>query len=155
MHHYSCKKVFFCYVMGRLDGLRPSFLMHASARARLTAWQRTLAKACHFVVLIEVLHVCHRTGGTVIVLGRTGKNFGAGMSGGLAFVYDPDRRLGPLCNEDVAGDLSALESEEVRRDTAAPCSHTWKQHPHCLTGLNNIGMCAKVRLGLACSVNVR
>ena len=54
-------------------------------------------------------------GGTVIVLGRTGKNFGAGMSGGLAFVHDPERRLGPLCNEDVAGDLSALEDEEVGR----------------------------------------
>ena len=48
------------------------------------------------------------------MLGRTGKNFGAGMSGGLAFVYDPDARLGPLCNEDVAGDLSPLQSEEVR-----------------------------------------
>ena len=30
------------------------------------------------------------TGGRVVVLGPTGRNFGAGMSGGLAFVYDPD-----------------------------------------------------------------
>ena len=30
------------------------------------------------------------TGGRVVVLGPTGRNFGAGMSGGIAFVYDPD-----------------------------------------------------------------
>jgi glutamate synthase (NADPH/NADH) large chain/glutamate synthase (ferredoxin) len=36
-------------------------------------------------------HCCeYMTQGTVVVLGRTGKNFGAGMTGGLAFVYDPD-----------------------------------------------------------------
>lgn len=59
-------------------------------------------------------HACeYMTGGTVVVLGRTGKNFGAGMSGGLAFVYDPERQLQSLCNEDVAGDLSALQDVEV------------------------------------------
>jgi glutamate synthase (NADPH/NADH) len=51
----------------------------------------------------------YMTGGTVVILGRTGKNFGAGMSGGLAFVYDPKRALGPLCNPDVAADLFPLE----------------------------------------------
>jgi glutamate synthase (NADPH) large chain len=30
------------------------------------------------------------TGGRVVVLGPTGRNFGAGMSGGIAYVYDPD-----------------------------------------------------------------
>src|SRR5690348_12960386 len=30
------------------------------------------------------------TGGTVVVLGRTGRNFAAGMSGGVAYVWDPD-----------------------------------------------------------------
>ena len=30
------------------------------------------------------------TGGVVVVLGKTGRNFGAGMSGGIAFVYDKD-----------------------------------------------------------------
>ena len=58
-------------------------------------------------------------GGHVVVLGRVGKNFGAGMSGGLAFVYDPERKLQPLCNEDVAGDLSGLQSEAVRQSW--PC----------------------------------
>jgi glutamate synthase (NADPH) large chain len=36
-------------------------------------------------------HACeYMTGGKVVVLGETGRNFGAGMSGGMAFVYDPD-----------------------------------------------------------------
>ena len=35
-------------------------------------------------------HGCeYMTGGTAVILGPTGKNVGAGMSGGLAFVYDP------------------------------------------------------------------
>jgi glutamate synthase (NADPH/NADH) large chain len=36
-------------------------------------------------------HGCeYMTGGRVVVLGPTGRNFGAGMSGGIAYVYDPD-----------------------------------------------------------------
>ena len=54
----------------------------------------------------------YMTGGTVVILGPTGKNFGAGMSGGLAFVYDPDVKLGKLCNVDVSGDLFPVEDEE-------------------------------------------
>lgn len=39
-------------------------------------------------------HCCeYMTGGVAVILGNTGKNFGAGMSGGLAFVYDPEGRL--------------------------------------------------------------
>ena len=30
------------------------------------------------------------TGGTVVILGPTGENFGAGMTGGMAFIYDPE-----------------------------------------------------------------
>jgi glutamate synthase (NADPH/NADH) large chain len=36
-------------------------------------------------------HGCeYMTGGTVVVLGKTGRNFAAGMSGGVAYVYDED-----------------------------------------------------------------
>lgn len=49
----------------------------------------------------------------MVILGKTGKNFGAGMSGGLAYVYDPNRRLPDLCNEDVAGDLFPITNVEV------------------------------------------
>jgi glutamate synthase (NADPH/NADH) large chain len=38
------------------------------------------------------------TGGVVVVLGRTGRNFAAGMSGGVAYVYDEDGRFRERCN---------------------------------------------------------
>ncbi len=44
-------------------------------------------------------HGCeYMTGGTVVVLGLTGRNFAAGMSGGIAYVYDVDGELARLCN---------------------------------------------------------
>ncbi|MCU6435087.1 glutamate synthase subunit alpha [Undibacterium sp. Jales W-56] len=44
-------------------------------------------------------HGCeYMTGGTVIVLGETGRNFAAGMSGGIAYVYDPDGEFEAKCN---------------------------------------------------------
>ena len=38
------------------------------------------------------------TGGTVVVLGATGRNFAAGMSGGVAYVYDPSGDFANRCN---------------------------------------------------------
>ena len=38
------------------------------------------------------------TGGTVAVLGKTGRNFAAGMSGGVAYVYDEDGQFAKRCN---------------------------------------------------------
>ncbi len=44
-------------------------------------------------------HGCeYMTGGTVVVLGKTGRNFAAGMSGGVAYVYDEDGRFDGRCN---------------------------------------------------------
>jgi len=44
-------------------------------------------------------HGCeYMTGGVVAVLGKTGRNFAAGMSGGIAYVYDPDANFAALCN---------------------------------------------------------
>jgi glutamate synthase (NADPH/NADH) large chain len=44
-------------------------------------------------------HGCeYMTGGTVVVLGATGRNFAAGMSGGIAYVYDPDSEFEKRCN---------------------------------------------------------
>jgi glutamate synthase domain-containing protein 2/glutamate synthase domain-containing protein 1/glutamate synthase domain-containing protein 3 len=60
-------------------------------------------------------HGCeYMTGGTVIVLGRTGRNFAAGMSGGIAYVYDKERGFRDRCNLDLV-DLEELdESDEAR-----------------------------------------
>jgi glutamate synthase (NADPH/NADH) large chain len=47
------------------------------------------------------------TGGVVAVLGATGRNFAAGMSGGIAYVWDPQRRFKSLCN------LASVDLEPV------------------------------------------
>ncbi len=53
-------------------------------------------------------HGCeYMTGGVVTVLGQTGKNFGAGMSGGMAYVYDPDRSFHGRLNTEMV-DLEDL-----------------------------------------------
>ena len=56
-------------------------------------------------------HGCeYMTGGVVVVLGQTGRNFAAGMSGGVAYVYDPDARFAPLCNPAMV-DLAPVSRE--------------------------------------------
>jgi glutamate synthase (NADPH/NADH) large chain len=48
-------------------------------------------------------HGCeYMTGGTVVALGLTGRNFGAGMSGGIAYVYDEDGLFAKRCNTSMA-----------------------------------------------------
>lgn len=61
-------------------------------------------------------HGCeYMTGGVAVILGPTGKNFGAGMSGGIAYVYDPKNTFKALCNHDVQKDLEPVEAaEDVR-----------------------------------------
>ena len=57
-------------------------------------------------------HGCeYMTGGVVAVIGSTGRNFGAGMSGGIAFVYDPDRDFHIRFNDGMA-DLENLQEPE-------------------------------------------
>src|SRR5205085_3523864 len=57
-------------------------------------------------------HACeYMTGGTIIVLGKTGKNFAAGMSGGIAYVLDENGDFPSLCNSEMV-ELRALEDEE-------------------------------------------
>jgi glutamate synthase (NADPH/NADH) large chain len=51
------------------------------------------------------------TGGRVVVLGPTGRNFGAGMSGGMAYIYDPQRRFGRQFNPELV-DVEALNAED-------------------------------------------
>ena len=56
-------------------------------------------------------HGCeYMTGGTVVVLGPTGRNFAAGMSGGIAFVYDPNKYFVSLYNPAMV-ELQALSEE--------------------------------------------
>ncbi|MEO1259077.1 MAG: glutamate synthase large subunit [Bacteroidota bacterium] len=59
-------------------------------------------------------HGCeYMTGGCVVVLGETGKNFAAGMSGGMAFIYDPENNFERNCNQQMI-DLDDMEEEDYR-----------------------------------------
>ncbi|MFO1255306.1 MAG: glutamate synthase large subunit [Sphingomonadaceae bacterium] len=63
-------------------------------------------------------HGCeYMTGGVVAVLGRTGRNFAAGMSGGIAYVYDPDGQFAALCNQ-AQVDLLPISPERDDDDGA-------------------------------------
>jgi glutamate synthase (NADPH/NADH) large chain len=60
-------------------------------------------------------HCCeYMTGGVVLVLGPVGRNFAAGMSGGIAYVYDPDAALKGNCNP-----------ESVTLEGVAPAGSSW------------------------------
>jgi glutamate synthase (NADPH/NADH) large chain/glutamate synthase (ferredoxin) len=57
-------------------------------------------------------HGCeYMTGGTVVVLGKTGRNFAAGMSGGIAYVFDEDGQFESRCNTAMVG-LERLPAED-------------------------------------------
>jgi glutamate synthase (NADPH/NADH) large chain len=62
-------------------------------------------------------HGCeYMTGGVVMVLGSTGRNFGAGMSGGIAYVLDADGLFIRRCNDEMVDveELSEADREAVR-----------------------------------------
>ncbi|MGH2998837.1 MAG: glutamate synthase large subunit, partial [Gaiellaceae bacterium] len=59
-------------------------------------------------------HGCeYMTGGIVVVLGPTGRNFAAGMSGGIAYVLDRNRTFAERCNEEMVA-LEELEADDLR-----------------------------------------
>jgi glutamate synthase (NADPH/NADH) large chain len=64
-------------------------------------------------------HGCeYMTGGTVVVLGATGRNFAAGMSGGVSYVYDPDGEFEKRCNTTMVN-LERVHSAKEQRDVSA------------------------------------
>ncbi|PJJ54877.1 glutamate synthase large subunit [Hymenobacter chitinivorans] len=57
-------------------------------------------------------HGCeYMTGGRALILGRTGRNFAAGMSGGIAWVYDPDGTFPDNCNQEMV-ELDPLDADD-------------------------------------------
>ena len=60
-------------------------------------------------------HCCeYMTGGVVVILGKTGRNFAAGMSGGVAYVYDPDNLFPCRCNREM---VEILPTDKADLDT--------------------------------------
>ncbi|MCG3189781.1 MAG: Ferredoxin-dependent glutamate synthase 1 [Burkholderiaceae bacterium] len=67
-------------------------------------------------------HGCeYMTGGTVVVLGRTGRNFAAGMSGGVAYVYDDERQFAKRCNTAMVS-LEKLQTREEQQLASQPAA---------------------------------
>ena len=61
-------------------------------------------------------HGCeYMTGGVVVVLGSTGRNFAAGMSGGLAYVLDPDKKFETHCNKSTVELFDVSEKKDIQQ----------------------------------------
>ncbi|MDD5286356.1 MAG: glutamate synthase large subunit [Desulfuromonadaceae bacterium] len=71
-------------------------------------------------------HGCeYMTGGTVVILGRTGRNFAAGMSGGIAYVYDEHGDFASRCNSEM------VELEQLDESDAATLKSMIEKHADC------------------------
>ncbi|MGE5496436.1 MAG: glutamate synthase large subunit, partial [Syntrophothermus sp.] len=80
---------------------------------RGTAGERFAVRNSGAEAVVEGLgdHGCeYMTGGCVVVLGPTGRNFAAGMSGGIAYVWDKNGRFRNLCNKEMI-ELHCVEQE--------------------------------------------
>ena len=61
-------------------------------------------------------HCCeYMTGGRVVVLGETGRNFAAGMSGGVAYVWDKNHNFDYFCNMD-RGEINLVDASSYRQE---------------------------------------
>jgi len=69
-------------------------------------------------------HGCeYMTGGTVVVLGKTGRNFAAGMSGGVAYVYDEDGQFASRCNTAMVALEKVVSATEQQAASAKGLWH--------------------------------
>jgi glutamate synthase domain-containing protein 3 len=95
--------------------------------ARGVAGERFAVRNSGATAVVEGIgdHGCeYMTGGRVLVLGRTGRNFGAGMSGGVAWVFDEDGAFASRCNTEMVG----LESVVPDSDDAAEVHELLERH---------------------------
>jgi glutamate synthase (ferredoxin) len=78
----------------------------------------------HAVVLAVGDHGCeYMTGGRVVVLGPTGKNFAAGMSGGIAYVLDETGEFPRNCNQEMVKLFGLEDPEEIAEVRAMIARH--------------------------------
>ena len=60
-------------------------------------------------------HGCeYMTGGIAVILGEVGRNFGAGMSGGIAYVYDKNKTFERQCNKESLNLLPVVEAQDIK-----------------------------------------
>ncbi len=82
--------------------------------ARGVAGERFCVRNSGAMAVVEGIgdHGCeYMTGGRVVIIGSTGRNFAAGMSGGIAYVYDADGDFHIRCNQEMV-DLERLDDTE-------------------------------------------
>ena len=90
--------------------------VHGEAYFRGQAAERFCVRNSGASAVIEGVgdHGCeYMTGGRAVVLGATGRNFAAGMSGGIAYVYDPDQTLLRNCNLEMVLLEQVVDSEDA------------------------------------------
>ena len=75
------------------------------------------------------------SGGTVVVLGRTGRNFASGMSGGVAYVFDADGDFEPHCNTSMVVLERVVGRAEQKRMSDARTWHMGQTDEDLLKGL--------------------
>lgn len=60
-------------------------------------------------------HGCeYMTGGVAVILGTTGRNFGAGMSGGIAYVFDENKEFEKNCNKESLNLEAVIETKDIK-----------------------------------------
>jgi glutamate synthase (ferredoxin) len=99
------------------------------AYIRGAAGERFCVRNSGVAAVVEAVgdHGCeYMTGGRVVVLGKTGRNFAAGMSGGVAYVYDEDGTFKTRCNTEMVK-MTAVDNEgaaELRKMITAHLNNT-------------------------------
>jgi glutamate synthase (NADPH/NADH) large chain len=86
-----------------------------SAYIRGKAGERFAVRNSGATVVVEGVgdHGCeYMTGGTTVILGPTGRNFAAGMSGGIAYIYNVKGNFDELCNKEMV-DLDPVGEEDT------------------------------------------
>ncbi|MFQ5733256.1 MAG: glutamate synthase large subunit [Planctomycetaceae bacterium] len=107
--------------------------VHGEAYFRGMAAERFCVRNSGAHAVIEGVgdHACeYMTGGRAVILGPTGRNFAAGMSGGIAYVWDPRDAFLPNCN------LEMVELEPLESETDVAELHTLIRNHHRHTGSN-------------------
>jgi glutamate synthase (ferredoxin) len=104
---------------------------------RGVAGERFCVRNSGATVVVEGVgdHGCeYMTGGRVLVIGRTGRNFAAGMSGGIAYVLDADGSFPRRCNREMV-DLELLTDEDLEFIRVALMKHVTYTRSHYAEGL--------------------
>ena len=88
-------------------------------------------------------HGCeYMTGGVAVILGEVGRNFGAGMSGGIAYVYDKNKTFEKKCNKEALNLLAVEEDHDIAQLRELIESHyNYTMSPMAQRILENWGKC--------------